>query len=457
MMTLHSKGASSVVEIKDIRLGTVHVDKLYIGSDLIYEYIADTTAPTTSIRPLDLTNNPTNTYTTPQTVYLDVNEMCDTYYTMDGTTPTTASTKYTADGIYIDTTTTFKFFSVDLAGNVESVKTQVYTINAVTLPVTTVSPTNTVQNTIPFTVSLSTSEQGATIYYRVGTGAQKTYTAPFQVNQTDAGVLGTSIKVYYWAVGSQGTETEKSITYDTSGSQPATPVLTATAGTGQVALSWGAVQNATSYTVFKSTTAGTMGTAITQTQYMTGTSYTDTEVTAGTTYYYQVRASNYGHVADSTQKSATPTSAPARASWRYLKIEGYGSVEEAVTTRLIEFQAFEGATNHMTNATILSNDAVSTGGAVGTIKDGLFPTTGYTIWWTSPTPNGNVVVDLLAQRPLDKLKYFSYSTASVPRQNRFRILASNTNNGTDWTVIWDNSTAQAGVQPALPSGYEKLL
>jgi Chitobiase/beta-hexosaminidase C-terminal domain len=455
-MNLPSKGAFSVANgINNVKLGTVQVNKIYSGLDLVFEYIADTTAPITTIRPVDPTNNPTNTYTSAQTVYFDVNEMCDTYYTLDGTTPTTASTKYTGGGIAINNTTTIKYFSVDQAGNTEAVKTTTYTITVG--PTTTISPSATVQNTIPITVTLTSSEAGATIYYKKGTGAQQTYTGPFTVNQSDAGVLGTGITITYWSVGASATETQKSITYDTSGSQPATPVLTATAGQGSVALSWGAVQNATSYTVYKSTTAGTQGAIIPATQYMTGTSFTDTGLVAGTTYYYQVRASNYGHVADSVQKSATPTSAPALASWRYLKIEGYGSVEEAVTTRLVEFEAWQGATNRMTGATILSNDPVSTGGAVGTIKDGLFPTTGYTIWWTSPAPNGNVVVDLGASYPLDTLKYYSYSTATVPRNNRFRILASNTNNGTDWTPIWDNSTAQAGVQPALPSGYTKAL
>jgi hypothetical protein len=121
--------ASSVGEIKDIKFGTVQVNKLYIGNDLIFEKVTDTTAPITTPRPIDAVNNPTNTYDAPQTVYLDVNEMCDTYYTTNGTTPTTASTKYVGGGIAIDTTTTLKYFSVDLAGNTEAVKTTIYTIN----------------------------------------------------------------------------------------------------------------------------------------------------------------------------------------------------------------------------------------------------------------------------------------------------------------------------------------
>ena len=154
----------------------------------------------------------------------------------------------------------------------------------------------------------------------------------------------------------------------------------------------------------------------------------------------------------SAQKSATPTAAPS--GWRYLKILGYGSVEEAVTTRMIEVEAWEGATNRMAAATILSNETISTGvggGTIASIKDTVKTTTGYPLWWTA-TPNANVVVDLGAARALTKLSYYSYSTVDVPRSNRFMILGSNTNNGADWVTLWDNSTGQAGVQPFLPSG-----
>ena len=46
-----------------------------------------------------------------------------TYYTTDGTTPTTSSTRFTTP-LTINQPTTFKFFSVDNAGNAEAVQTQ---------------------------------------------------------------------------------------------------------------------------------------------------------------------------------------------------------------------------------------------------------------------------------------------------------------------------------------------
>lgn len=55
---------------------------------------------------------------------------CDkTYYTVDGTTPTTGSSVYTGP-ISIAQSAALKFFSVDFAGNQEAVKTELYTITS---------------------------------------------------------------------------------------------------------------------------------------------------------------------------------------------------------------------------------------------------------------------------------------------------------------------------------------
>jgi hypothetical protein len=442
-----------MAEIKNVKLGTGQVNKIYCGTDLVFENIVDTTAPITTPRPLDLVNNPSNTYSTPQTVWLDVNEMCDTYYTLDGGTPTTASAKYVGDGIYMDVTKTLKYFSVDQNGNAEAVKTTTYTIETAEVPISYISPTEVIQNTIPITVNITRSILEATTYYKIGSGAQQTFTAPFQVSQSTAGVLSTQIPITYWTVSDLGAaEAPRTLTYDTAGAIAGKAVVTATAGNYYVSVDWGATQNATSYNVYRSTAAGVLGTLVSE--YFTGLHYDDNFAINGTTYYYTVRAANYGGVgAVSDQAVATPNAAPS--GWRYLKILGYGSVQEPVTTRMIEVEAWEGATNRMAAATILSNEAVSTGGLVGTIKDTIKTTSGYPIWWTA-TPNANVVVDLGAARALTKLNYYSYSTAGVPRANRFKIQGSNTNNGADWVDLWDAST-NVTVQPALPSGYEKIL
>lgn len=86
----------------------------------------DATPPVTTAIP------PGGNYDAVQNVILSCDDGigagCDKiYYTADGSTPTTSSSVYTS-AIALTATTTLKFFAGDLAGNVESVKTQTYTI-----------------------------------------------------------------------------------------------------------------------------------------------------------------------------------------------------------------------------------------------------------------------------------------------------------------------------------------
>ena len=67
--------------------------------------------------------------------------------------------------------------------------------------------------------------------------------------------------------------------------------LTATAGNGQVTLSWTAGSGATSYNLYRAAESGYESTNPVVTG-ITGTSYTDTNLNSGTTYYYQVVAVN---------------------------------------------------------------------------------------------------------------------------------------------------------------------
>ncbi|HVU37217.1 MAG TPA: right-handed parallel beta-helix repeat-containing protein [Opitutales bacterium] len=87
----------------------------------------------------------------------------------------------------------------------------------------------------------------------------------------------------------------------------ATPAnLTASGGDATVALAWGSVAGATSYTVKRSTTSG--GNYTTVSANLTGTSYTDATLANGVAYYYIVVASNYdGDSNPSLEASATPT------------------------------------------------------------------------------------------------------------------------------------------------------
>jgi choice-of-anchor A domain-containing protein len=79
-----------------------------------------------------------------------------------------------------------------------------------------------------------------------------------------------------------------------------------TPGSGEVALTWTASTNASSYEVLRSTTSGSGYNSIAT---PTSNSYTDSGLTNNTTYYYVVRARNGGlgcSTGNSTQVSATP-------------------------------------------------------------------------------------------------------------------------------------------------------
>ncbi len=88
----------------------------------------DTTPPTTAISCNGGTCSPTG-YTAPVTVTLSAADnpggwgVANTYYTTDGSTPTTSSTVYTGP-FTVKQNTTVKFFSTDLAGNAEQVNSQ---------------------------------------------------------------------------------------------------------------------------------------------------------------------------------------------------------------------------------------------------------------------------------------------------------------------------------------------
>ena len=83
--------------------------------------------------------------------------------------------------------------------------------------------------------------------------------------------------------------------------------LTATAGNGEVTLTWTASTGATGYNVQRATTSGGPYTQLAEVAAPTSNGYTDSSVTNGTTYYYVVQTlTAAGSSAYSPQVSATP-------------------------------------------------------------------------------------------------------------------------------------------------------
>lgn len=104
--------------------------------------------------------------------------------------------------------------------------------------------------------------------------------------------------------------------YVVAGTAPAAPTgLTASAGNAQALLTWMASPGATSYNIYRSTTAGGEGTTAYRTG-ITSTSFTDTALTNGTRYYYQVTAVNsFGESSKSSEVSAAPLAPSLPAPW----------------------------------------------------------------------------------------------------------------------------------------------
>ena len=141
---------------------------------------------------------------------------------------------------------------------------------------------------------------------RLGVVADSTYGAG---GYTGIGLRGTTGRLEDFGARTMGTP---------PATAPSAPQnLQAAPGNAQVALSWSAPSSTggaplTTYTVYRSTTSGILGSALSPGPGLS-TSYADTTAANGTTYYYVVKASNaVGESLPSNEDSATP-SAPATA------------------------------------------------------------------------------------------------------------------------------------------------
>lgn len=123
----------------------------------------------------------------------------------------------------------------------------------------------------------------------------------------------TNGTAYYFKVASVNANGTSGLSNEASATPtaPAAPLpgqvtgLTATAGAGQVELSWTAPTNATAYTVKSGTTSGGETSLTTG---VTATTYTATGLTNGTTYYFTVIATDStGPGLASNEASATPS------------------------------------------------------------------------------------------------------------------------------------------------------
>jgi len=184
-------------------------------------YTIDSVAPVTKASVLS------GTYSSIQSVTLTSDDAKATiYFTIDGSTPTVASTKYTGP-LLISSTTTLQYFAKDVLGNVESVKIQEYIVNTLT---STASPKGGLFTT-PQTVVLTTNNTGATIYYTVdGTTPSKDSKVSKSTQKYSKPLLIQDYKttLKFFSVDAQGVSENVNTEIYTVDSAP--PTTTATCG-----------------------------------------------------------------------------------------------------------------------------------------------------------------------------------------------------------------------------------
>jgi fibronectin type 3 domain-containing protein len=209
---------------------------------------------------------------------------------------TTAS--YTDTGL--TNGTTYSYYVVAFKQN-SAASTASATITATPVAATPASPTGVTATAGNAQVVVSwTAVSGATSYsvYRNGTLVG----SPTSATYTDTGLTNGTTYTYTVTANNTGGASAASAGVTATPQVPAPGVptgLTATAGVGQVTVSWTAVSGATSYQLYRGTTLVASPTT---------TSYVDTSLTAGTAVSYTVKAVNAGGTsAASAAASATPT------------------------------------------------------------------------------------------------------------------------------------------------------
>jgi fibronectin type 3 domain-containing protein len=141
-----------------------------------------------------------------------------------------------------------------------------------------------------------------------GQTQQYTYTWSVPASQA-AGTYTVMIGVFdsTWATNYYWNSSAASIAVSAGATAPAAPAgLKATAGNAQASLTWSAASGASSYNVYRGTSAGGEGATAVATG-ITAKSYTNTGLTNGTKYFYKVAAVNANGTSPlSNEASATP-------------------------------------------------------------------------------------------------------------------------------------------------------
>ena len=252
------------------------------------------------------------TFTSVQTVALsDATAGAPIYYTIDGTTPTTASMRYTTP-IAVNSTTTINAIAGAVTGyNNSAVASGTFTINLPPAATPTFSPAAGTYTTVQ-TVSLADSSANAVIYYTTDgttpTTASMRYTTPIAVNST------TTIKAIATATNFT-TSAVASGTFTINFPPAATPTFSPAAGT-YTTVQTVSIADATAGATIYYTTDGTVPTTASM-KYVGA-------ITVGTTETINAIATATGNVTSAVGSAtytinfppaATPTFSPAAGTY----------------------------------------------------------------------------------------------------------------------------------------------
>ena len=347
------------------------------------------------------------------------------------------------------------------------------------------APTNLAATPGNAQVSLSwTASSGATSYniYRGTSSGNESTTVATGVTTTSYTNTGlTNGTMYYYRItatnssGTSGYSNEATATPTAGVSIPAAPTgLTATPGNAQVSLSFTASSGATSYNVYRGTSAGgESGTAIKTG--LTTTTYTDTGLTNGTAYYYKVTAVNSaGASGYSNEATATPTSSGAANSIA-IQFQGAGAALAATdaaglsTVTQMNWNVLTGAS--FSGVALKDSSGAGTTATLGGSANGTYfastssapPAAGnnklasgelYDTWPSPPTLTVSGI-------PYAKYDVYIYAAIDAPGRNETSALTpsggstqyysfTTEGGGSAWTVATSTYNG-SGTAPSLPA------
>jgi chitodextrinase len=264
---------------------------------------------------------------------MSVNETADIYYTLDGSAPTTSSTKYTSP-LSVSATTTIKAFAKDTAGNSSAVQTVTYTLDA-TPPADTTAPNN-VTNLAYSNLAQTT----LTLSWTASTSSDVASYDVFNGSTLLANVTGTTYNV-------SGLTASTQYTFTVKAKDAANNVASGTS----VTVTTSAPADTTAPTVTASPAAGTYTSAqsVTLTANETATIYYTTNgttpTTASTVYTGPISISATTTLQFIGKDTAGNTSTPVAATYtinipvttNYLKINYASTPVESVRTPSMTF------------------------------------------------------------------------------------------------------------------------